>query len=149
MRRFLSGVVLVALVAAVPHGLYSHCQVPCGIYDDYMRVVKMKEDASTIDKAITQIASLAGKTDVTSINQSVRWVMTKEQHAEAIIGSIANYYLTQRVKSDAADYATRLQAHHAVMVAAMKVKQDAKPATVTELRKAIDGIAGYYPEHTH
>lgn len=33
----------------------SHCQVPCGIYDDSGRIAGMKEDVNTISKAIKQV----------------------------------------------------------------------------------------------
>ena len=33
----------------------SHCQVPCGIYDDSGRIAGMKEDVNTISKAIRQV----------------------------------------------------------------------------------------------
>ena len=53
--------------------------------------------------------------------------MNKEQHAQNIIDSISDYFLTQRVKASQEDYAERLQKHHAVIVAAMRAKQNADP----------------------
>ena len=47
------------------------------------------------------------------------------------------------------DYADRLVTHHAVMVAAMKVKQSADPASVEKLKTAIEALIAYYPEHKH
>jgi nickel superoxide dismutase len=44
------------------------------------------------------IAELAGKSDAQSQNQLVRWVMNKENHAQKIISTISDYFLTQRVK---------------------------------------------------
>ena len=38
--------------------IFAHCQVPCGIYDDDLRVRQMFEDLTTIDKAIDEIQSL-------------------------------------------------------------------------------------------
>jgi nickel superoxide dismutase len=149
MRKALLGCAILVAAVVVPQWVYSHCQVPCGIYDDYARIERMREDATTVGKAITEINALAGKTDAKSANQLARWVVNKESHAENIIGTIANYYLTQRVKPDASDYAKRLQAHHAVMIAAMKAKQDANPATVSALTGAIEAIAAYYPKHDH
>ncbi|PIE56514.1 MAG: superoxide dismutase [Desulfobulbus propionicus] len=135
---------LVGWSLMVPTDSLAHCQVPCGIYDDHARVDAMFEDATTIEKASMLITQLAGKGDAQSQNQLVRWVMTKENHAENVISTISNYFLTQRVKASQEDYAERLAKHHAVMVAAMKTKQNTDPKFVEALKKAIEGIAPYY-----
>ena len=46
-----------------------HCQVPCGIFDDPVRVELMKEDAATVRKAMIQINELAGTPSAQSLNQ--------------------------------------------------------------------------------
>ena len=58
--------------------LYGHCQVPCGIYDDAVRIVQIEEDIATIRKAMSIIKGLMGKSDAQSMNQLIRWVNTKE-----------------------------------------------------------------------
>lgn len=128
---------------------WAHCQVPCGIYDDHARVQQMLEDAATVEKATTMMAELAGKSDAQSQNQMVRWVMNKESHAQKVIETISDYFLTQRVKPSQKDYATRLQKHHGVILAAMKAKQNADGKYAAELMAAISGLKGYYPEHKH
>lgn len=128
---------------------WAHCQVPCGIYDDHARVQAMLEDAATVDKAAMMIAELAGKTDPQSVNQAVRWVMNKEQHAQNVIATISDYFLTQRVKPEQEDYAERLARHHAVIVAAMKAKQNADTKYAEALKVSIEALAPYYPEHEH
>lgn len=127
----------------------AHCQVPCGIYDDHARVKVMLEDAATVTKATKLIGELAGKTDAQSQNQIVRWVMNKEQHAQNIISTISDYFLTQRVKSKQADYSARLVKHHTVIVAAMKAKQSAGPKAAAALTQSIQALVEYYPEHKH
>ena len=127
----------------------AHCQVPCGIYDDHARVKAMLEDVATIEKAVTSMAGLAGKTDVQSANQMVRWVMNKEKHAQNIIATISDYFLTQRVKVQHKDYGDRLKKHHAVILAAMKAKQKSDKATVATLNDAVKAIAPFYPEYKH
>ena len=129
----------------VPNAM-AHCQIPCGIYDDHARVATMLEDVATIHKSVDLIAELAGKADAQSQNQLVRWVMNKEQHAQNIIDTISDYFLTQRVKASQEDYAERLQKHHAVIVAAMRAKQNADPGIVDELKAAVEAVAPYYPE---
>jgi len=137
-------------------GAFAHCEVPCGIYDDHARIDQMLEDTTTIGKAVAQILELTGKTDAQSLNQLTRWINTKESHATRIQNTIAQYFLTQRIKPVRQgtqafnDYIMRLVQHHAVMVAAMKTKQTVDPQRVAGLREAIEAIAVYYPaSHSH
>ena len=134
-----------------PQKAQAHCQVPCGIYDDHARVHKMLEDAATVKKAMAMLSELEGKDDAQSHNQIVRWISNKESHAQSIIATISNYYLTQRVKPSQPDYAERLKKHHAVIIAAMKAKQNADSSHAEALTKSIEALKAYYPEpdHTH
>ena len=136
----------------------AHCQVPCGIYDDPARVQQLREDATTIAKAVQNIEALAGKTDPASVNQLVRWVTTKEAHASHVIEVVSLYFLAQRVKPVAPTgagygaYLGKLATHHAVIVAAMKTKQKPTVETVAALNKAVEALAVYYPApkpHSH
>jgi nickel superoxide dismutase len=142
-------------VLLTPQTALSHCQVPCGIYDDAARIERMYEDATTIEKAIGQIIELTGKTDAQSANQLVRWVTTKEAHASNIITIVAEYFLTQKVKpvepgaEGYEDYLKKLADHHRVMTAAMKAKQNADLQYVAALRSAIDALAQYYDMAGH
>ena len=36
----------------------AHCQVPCGIYDDAVRIIQIREHVTTIEKAMNQIDQL-------------------------------------------------------------------------------------------
>ena len=148
MKRSLMMIVLV-VSAVVPMGyLAAHCEVPCGIYDDGARFKRIMEDQSTITKAIAGITDLAGTNGATGHNQLARWVATKESHATNIQHVIAQYFMTQRIKADDAKYVEKLTAAHAVMVAAMKCKQAADPATAEALDKAIhDFQHAYGGEH--
>ncbi len=76
----------------------AHCQVPCGIYDDAARVAHMKEDLATIEKATKNITQLSGQHDANALNQAVRWVNTKEEHASNIMKITSKYFMAQRVK---------------------------------------------------
>ena len=89
--------------------LSAHCQVPCGVYGDSSRFTQMLEDQTTIAKAIAQINDLADKKDGKSANQLARWVSTKEDHANKIQKIIAEYFLTQRIKSSSDKYADLLK----------------------------------------
>lgn len=146
---FLISIAVVGLVGVLPSQALAHCQIPCGIYDDHARVKSMLEDAATVEKSLKLINELAGKSDGQSQNQLVRWVMNKEKHAQNIIATISDYFLTQRVKADQKDYTERLEKHHAVIVAAMKAKQNADMKYAKELKASIEALSPYYPEHKH
>ena len=131
--------------------LTAHCQVPCGIYDDHARIHAMLEDVTTITKAINQINDLSKNNDATSLNQATRWISTKEQHASHIITTVAEYFLTQKVKpvepTDAGyqKYLESLAVHHRVMGNAMKTNQTVDLQAAGSLKTAIEELGKLYP----
>ena len=135
-----------------PNSAQAHCQVPCGIYDDAARIKRLHEDATTIGKAMAEMAKLAGGHDAQALNQGARWVATKEAHASHVIQVVSEYFLTQKVKPVAAGadgydaYLAKLADHHAVMVAAMKTKQNAAAPYAKKLHDAIEAMAKHYEE---
>ena len=128
----------------------SYCQVPCGIFDDPAIVEEIKQAAATIRKAMVQSNELHASGTAQDINQMVRWINTKEEHASKIIKLVGEYCLCQRVKkevfADDKDYVDALKAHHAVMQAAMKGKQVVDPAAMDVLDHAIDTLAPMYTQ---
>lgn len=129
----------VALILATTSIAMAHCQVPCGIYGDQRRFEEMLEDEHTISKAQVEIGAIAeqGEMQPQTINQAVRWTTTKEDHASRIQQTIASYFMAQRIKTDDPKYGVKLMAAHKVIVAAMKAKQSADPATAEMLEKSI------------
>ena len=127
-----------------------HCQVPCGIFDDPRRVAEVKEHVDTIRKAIAQINTLteARHGDAQALNQSVRWVMTKEDAANDIMRIVSDYWLAQRVKrelfSSEHDYLDALAIHHRLMQSAMKAKQTTDPKAASALLDAVNELAPMY-----
>lgn len=131
-----------------------HCQVPCGIYGDRMRVDMHLEDVATIEKAMDSIVQMESQALGGSLNtnQMVRWVMNKESHAQAIQDRIAEYWLAQRIKAPAdsrdeeavATYHAQLELMHRMTVAAMKCKQSTDLAHVAQLRGLMEGFAASY-----
>lgn len=148
-RNFAILIMLFGLSLAFTQAANAHCQIPCGIFDDHARVEHMLEDVTTIYKSLDLIDELSDKTDAQSQNQLIRWVMNKEKHADNIITTISEYFLAQRVKSSQKDYQERLVKHHAVMIAAMKAKQNVDESYADTLRKAINELFEYYPKHEH
>ena len=112
---------------------------------DFKKARKLPiEDLSNIFKIISTLQS---QTDAQSQNQMVRWVTNKEEHAQKIISTISDYFLTQRVKASQADYTARLVKHHTVIVAAMKAKQNAEAKYAKDLKAAIQALTAYYHKH--
>ncbi|KAL7431310.1 hypothetical protein ACHAXH_003016 [Discostella pseudostelligera] len=91
---------------------------------------------------------LAAENSAQSLNQMIRWVMTKEEHCSKIITLVSEYCLCQRVKKEVfandVEYVDALKAHHALMQAAMKCKQSVDPATADALDHAIESFAKMY-----
>eukprot|EP00401_Gymnodinium_catenatum_P044525 CAMPEP_0117490216 /NCGR_PEP_ID=MMETSP0784-20121206/17438_1 /TAXON_ID=39447 /ORGANISM="" /LENGTH=209 /DNA_ID=CAMNT_0005284971 /DNA_START=50 /DNA_END=679 /DNA_ORIENTATION=+ len=130
-----------------------HCQVPCGIFDDPKLVCEVKEAVQTITKAMAQINDLVGPMAALNFNQISRWVNTKEEHASKIIALMSEYCMCQRVKpigdpktpfKSEADYLAALQAHHAVMLAAVKCKQTVDSANAAALETAVAEMSKMY-----
>tara|TARA_Y100001978_G_C23597381_1_gene386936 strand:- start:55 stop:567 length:513 start_codon:yes stop_codon:yes gene_type:complete len=128
---------LTLLTALASKQLFGHCQVPCGVYTDQLRFEQMLEDQTTIEKASKLITELSDKEDALSHQQLSRWVATKEAHATNIQKIIAEYFMIQRIKATDKDYETQLKGAHAVMVAAMKCKQNLDAEHSKKLKESI------------
>ena len=123
-------ILALAAVCMCSSDLYAHCEVPCGIYGDDARFSAIAEDVQTIEKAMGMIADLAGKDGAQSTNQLVRWVVTKEEHANKIQHVVTQYFMTQRMKAPAGDdaaafaaYTDKLVLLHKMLRTAMLCKQ--------------------------
>ena len=79
MRKFvtkksaIAALILSVLLASV---VYSHCQIPCGIYGDASRFDMLDEHIRTIEKSMKQISELSQKENP-NFNQVVRWTNNK------------------------------------------------------------------------
>ena len=123
----------------------SHCQIPCGIYNDALRIIQIKEDFKTIRKAMDQITQLSEKSDPLSNNQLNRWVITKEQHATNIQKIVSEYFLTQRIKTDKSQkYIDQTTTLHQALVAAMKCKQTIDDSNVNHGVELVNTFVEYY-----
>ncbi len=131
-----------ALVAALPSVALAHCQVPCGIYDDAMRIATIEEHIVTIERAMERITALSSESERND-NQIVRWVVTKEAHAQEVQDIVAEYFMTQRIKPAPAEdgeavavYREQLELLHHMLVYAMKCKQGVDTEAAAGLREA-------------
>lgn len=129
--------------------LFAHCEVPCGIYDDSIRVAMLYEHISTIEKAMNQIQKLS-KAEEVNYNQLVRWINTKEEHAKEIQEIVSRYFLHQRIKvKDSNDesyekYISHLTLLHKMQVYAMKSKQTTDLEYITKLRETLASFEDAY-----
>ncbi len=120
--------------------VYSHCQIPCGIYDDSARFEMVAEHITTIEKSMKQIAELS-KQVRPDMNQIVRWVQNKEKHADELSGIVTYYFMAQRVKpvekaegKAYEEYVKKLTLLHQMLVYSMKAKQTTDLSNVEKLR---------------
>ena len=136
--------------------VYSHCQIPCGIYDDPARLDMLTEHITTIEKSMKQIAGLSQK-DKQNFNQMVRWVQNKERHADELSRIVTYYFMAQRVKpvdkasSQAYEkYITKLTLLHEMLVYSMKAKQTTDLSNVEKLRTLLAEFrTAYFDERSH
>ncbi len=150
-------------VSAVVFGslAYSHCQIPCGIYDDEARFNTMAEHITTIEKSMKLIESLSAQ-EKPNMNQIVRWVNNKEVHADELSNIITYYFMAQRIKIPAegdakthSTYVKNLTLLHEMLVCTMKTKQTTDLENVEKLRALLNQFhESYYgkvaeAEHKH
>lgn len=140
---------LVALLASIT---YSHCQIPCGIYDDQARFIMLAEHITTVEKSMKTIETLSTR-EKPDMNQLVRWINNKEEHADEISHIVSYYFLTQRIKpaekSDAkqySEYINKLTLLHQMLVYSMKAKQTTDLANVEKLRSLLDEFHKAYSD---
>jgi nickel superoxide dismutase len=129
------------LIAA--NNVAAHCEIPCGIYDDQMRISMISEHITTIEKSMNQIMEMQKAKDHDA-NQLIRWVMNKENHANELQEIVSQYYMTQRIKFDAKDYDRKIGLLHQMLVYAMKCKQTTDLENIKKLREALQGFEALY-----
>ena len=137
------------------NNIHAHCQVPCGIYDDAVRIIQIREHVTTIEKAMNKIEQLTSdESSAQNFNQLVRWINTKEEHATFIQSIIADYFLAQRIKPKKNNepgrqqYVDQTLLLQQIIVAAMKSKQTmdkSEPGLVSILLNQF--VELYFDEH--
>ena len=150
----LNKVLSLIFVLILSSDLYGHCQIPCGIYDDAVRIVQMEEDIATIRKAMSMIKGLSGKTDAQSLNQMIRWVNTKESHAVKIQETVSSYFMAQRIKpkkkgeAGRQKYVNQTLLLQQLIVAAMKCKQNVDQSKCEAASDLVTEFSvSYFDEH--
>ena len=133
--------------------VYGHCEIPCGIYNDSLRVELIKEHISTIEKSMNQI-NLLSKESTVNNNQLVRWIINKEEHAKKIQEVVNKYFLHQRIKLTSSvddkyeQYVTHLTILHQLLIYSVKAKQSTDLDIIDKLRKTIASFEeNYFLQH--
>jgi nickel superoxide dismutase len=121
----------------------AHCEIPCGIYDDEMRIRMIAEHITTIEKSMKEIMKLQGQKPA-NYNQLIRWVTNKEHHANELQEIVTQYFMTQRIKLDTKDYTQRLTVLHKMLVYAMKCKQTTDLSNIAKLRSLLEEFQNLY-----
>ena len=134
----------IILILLFNNRVFAHCQVPCGIYDDALRILQIKEDFNTIKKAIIKVKELSKYSDEISHNQSTRWIIAKENHASNIQKIVSEYFLTQRIKETNLEYIEQITTLQRLLVTAMKCKQSLDHVNVNEGLRLITSFSEVY-----
>lgn len=159
MKRQVLIAITTVVALGMPGYMSAHCQIPCGIYDDEMRVQLMEEHVRTVERSMRRVVEL-GAADGIDHNQLVRWIVNKEEHAQKIQDIVTEYFMAQRIKHPGSsegeawdEYVRRLTLLHQVQVAAMKAKQSTDLEVIAELRDLIASFrTAYFGEkgkHAH
>ena len=142
--------VLLILSTLMTNIAYSHCQIPCGIYGDDIRINLLREHISTIEKGMNQINDLSKKAS-SNMNQLVRWVNNKDKHADEFTDIVTYYFLSQRIKiADPKEsknytlYQTKVSLLHQMMVFSMKCKQTTDLKNVEMLKTLLSEFVDIY-----
>ncbi len=154
--KIIAAAFVAALAAILGSAVYSHCQIPCGIYDDPARLAEIAEDIATIEKSMNQITELSAA-QKPNYNQLVRWVNNKDDHADKLSEIATYYFMAQRItpaeKSDANaydDYVNKITLLHQMVVYSMKCKQTTDLANVEKLKTLLAEFkTTYLTEHDH
>ena len=148
--------VIIVSVIVTASMVYSHCQIPCGIYDDPARFDMIAEHTATIEKSMKQITSLS-KQRKPDMNQIVRWVQNKEEHADELSHIITYYFMAQRIKPAGdtkskayQEYIRKLTLLHEMLIYSMKAKQTTDLSNVEKLKTLLAEFrAAYFEADTH
>ena len=140
-KVMLGGIVVMVMTFATM--VYSHCQIPCGIYNDHARFDMISEHITTIEKSMKMITELS-KQEKANMNQIVRWVQNKEKHADEISHIVTHYFMAQRIKpspktegKEYDEYVKKLTLLHKMLIYSMKAKQAPGLANVEKLKSLL------------
>ena len=154
MKNYIKYLVVIGFVVLINQQSYAHCEIPCGIYDDELRIALLKEHFNTIEKSMVQIEELQ-KLENVNYNQLVRWVTNKEDNANKVQEIVQQYFLNQRIKplDSSSDkftkYQIELTALHHLLVYSMKAKQTTDLMFIKKLNECLEQFEKSYFKGKH
>jgi len=157
MKNRLSIIIVIIFTMLIGNNnTFAHCEIPCGIYTDSLRISMINEHIDTIEKSMKKIVELSNEANP-NYNQIVRWVMNKEEHAEKIQEIVSQYFLHQRVKITSSSdkehygkYIKLLTTLHEISVYSMKCKQSTNLSNIEKLKKSVSAFEEtYFHSHSH
>ena len=155
MKLRIITILSILTLIALPKMALSHCEIPCGIYNDETRFSLLAEHITTIEKSMNKIAEISSA-DQTNQNQLVRWINNKEEHAVKFMDIVTQYFMTQRIKVVAPDvdgydaYVKKVTLSHSMMRTVMKCKQTIDTANTSALSRLLKEFEELYmASHKH
>jgi nickel superoxide dismutase len=156
ITQFFASAMLLGVLSLSSFQSNAHCEIPCGIYADSVRITLIYEHITTIEKSMNMINQLSEQ-ETTDYNQLVRWVVNKEEHAKKIQDIVSQYFLHQRIKITSSDneeahakYVKQLELLHNILVFAMKSKQTTDLVHIETLREKVHNFEHvYFGDHKH
>ena len=127
----------------------AHCEIPCGIFTDSLRIELIAEHITTIEKSMKKIEELSQEDDE-DYHTIIRWTINKEEHAKKIQEIVAHYFMHQRIKpvektSSAYNiYLKQLTLAHQLQILAMKCKQTTDLEYIEKLRTTLSDFSHTY-----
>lgn len=146
MKKVTTVTAMLSILFFNASAVFAHCELPCGIYGDQMRMDMITEHIITIEKAMKKIEELSADKDK-NYNQIVRWITNKENHANELQDIVSQYFMTQRVKpaGDKDEITDRkLRLLHELLVYAMKAKQTTDQKYIEKLRNCLEDFRSVY-----
>ncbi|MDA3952011.1 MAG: superoxide dismutase [Ni] [Bacteroidales bacterium] len=156
INQFAILVLLTIISLSISNKSYAHCEIPCGIYEDTLRIKLIQEHIVTIEKSMKMIIELSDE-ETPNYNQLVRWVNNKEDHANKLQDIVTQYFLNQRIKpineqntEQYNKYIKQLTLLHELLVYSMKAKQTTDLTYIEKLNQTINNFEeSYFHKHEH
>lgn len=119
--RFCS--IVLAVATLFSGNLVAHCQMPCGIYHDDMAFDQIDQYIETMYKGISVIND-SKFTTPHERNETIRWVVLKDNSSTEAAEFITTYFLQQKIKPGEPDTPTRLTSAHKLLFLLVAIKQN-------------------------
>jgi len=145
MRKFNKNILFIlvtgaAVLLCTTPTVMSHCEIPCGIYNDAIRLDMIAENITTIEKAMNNISELSSTKEV-NYNQLIRWVNTKEEHAEKTKHEIRVIWGDYLKEQHFANHPTAQDLVHKIMMLGSKSRQGVDRDNAVQLVEAVNDFA--------